>query len=181
MEALYIIGEPGVGKSTFVAHLTRGLPHEDGISPFAFRRYDNGVWELGSRVNRDYPGTDTLGMSVQPKVVEFLTGMRPEYLLAEGDRLANRKFFTALVDMGYNLTVVALYGPDVAKRQRALRGSSQDESWLKGRQTKVRRLMEVDPRWTLVVVHAGRSLAEMADLATPIVARLNEAREGVTA
>lgn len=173
MDALYVIGEPGVGKSTFVKRLTDGLPHEDGTSPFAFRRYDCGVWELGAR-RPDYPGTDALGMSVQPIVEQFLEGMKPAFLLAEGDRLANAKFFDFLLRIGYNLHVVILRGSEVAAVQRKLRGSNQDPVWLKGRQTKVARLAE---RFGGDVVAAGRPLAQMVeDVDNPVTERLAEAR-----
>lgn len=177
MDAMYVIGEPGVGKSTFVKHLTAGLPYEDGTSPFAFRRYDCGVWELGAR-RPDFPGTDALGMSVQPTVEEFLTGMRPKMLLAEGDRLGNAKFFDFLLRTGYNLHVVAIVGPEVARIQRSLRGSEQNDSWLKGRQTKVRKLMDSYPH---ALLPAGLPPQQMVDRlgGLPVIETLQEARLAV--
>lgn len=181
MEAMYIIGEPGVGKSTLTRHLTRGLPYEDTDSPFAMRRYDCGVLELGGH-RKDYPGTDTLALDVQPKVVEFLEGYESKYLLAEGDRLANAKFFDSLLAMGYNLAVVAIIGPEVAAKQRKVRDSHQNATWLKGRQTKVERLI-VEFNALVTIVDAGQRLQPtedwISDLA--VVAKLRAAREAFLA
>jgi GTPase SAR1 family protein len=178
VEALYIIGEPGVGKSTLTKHLTRGLPYEDTDSPFAMRRYDCGVLELGAH-RPGYPGTDTLAMNAQPKVATFIEGYRPEFLLAEGDRLANEKFFTSLAALGYNLSVVGLVGSDVAARQRAVRKSNQNATWLKGRQTKVNRLLDAkSTRWDVSNVAAGQRLddLEVCLMDIPVVAYLREQR-----
>lgn len=141
--ATYIIGEPGVGKSTLVGWLTEGLPYEETDSPFAFRRYDCGVTELGRR-REAFSGTDALAMDVQPKVTAYIEAVQPRLVLAEGDRLANRKFFTFLREQGYDLYVYALVGAKVAERQREQRGSQQNATWLAGRRTKIVNLIDSD-------------------------------------
>ena len=178
MDALYIIGEPGVGKSTLVEHLTRDLPFEETDSPFPMRVYDCGVTELGRR-RPEFSGTDALGMAVQPKVEAYLEGMKPGLLLAEGDRLANEKFFVALQRFGYQLHVVALIGMGAAAKRRLERGSKQDVSWLRGRQTKVRNLIE---SWATAGLDATQPVEELAAaLEDPVSHRLKLAREGVPA
>jgi len=169
MDALYIIGEPGAGKSTLVDRLTAGLGYEEAMQPFAHRRYDCGVLEIGRR-REAFAGTDALSLSVQPTVVTFIEGIRPAMLLAEGDRLANPGFFVALYDFGYRLHIYELYGPSVAAEQRAYRGSTQDATWLKSRQTKVRRLAE---RFGAIRLPAGAPLADLIDLmGDPVTGRL---------
>lgn len=137
--ALYLIGEPGVGKSTLFAELTKDLPYEEAEKPFPIRRYDCGVVELGKR-REAFSGTDAYAMNVQPEVERWLEGVRPRLVMAEGDRLANGKFFQRLVDLGYELTIYHLYGPEQAEQRRAARGSHQDPTWLKGRVSKVEKL-----------------------------------------
>lgn len=178
---MYVIGEPGVGKSTLVEFLTRSIPFETSEVPIPFRRYECGVVEIGKR-RREFSGTDALGMSIQPAVEDFLAGIGPKLVLAEGDRLGNLKFFHRAADLEYTIHVVALYGPEVARIQRGLRGSDQDPAWLKGRQSKVRRLMDANiANATVQVLPAGQKLANLeSGIDNPVMDALRKAREGVT-
>lgn len=144
MKALYVIGEPGAGKSTLIQALTDGHPCETTDSPFPMRRYDCGPLELGKRRD-DFSGTDALAMNIQPKVQQFIEGVRPALLLAEGDRLGNAAFFAFLRSVGYDLRIVYLDAEGVAVERRIARGSSQNEAWLRGRATKVKRLAMTEP------------------------------------
>lgn len=156
----YIIGEPGIGKSTLVEALTAGAPYEDLIDPFYLRRYDNGVTELGRR-REEFSGTDALPMSIQPAVEQWLTAIGPGLVLGEGDRLGNATFFQRARDLGYAITIYALTGRHTAAARRAERGSAQDPTWLKGRRTKVERLMDLEPqkaRTRVEVIDASLSL-----------------------
>lgn len=154
--ALYIIGEPGVGKSYLVAALTDPYAVlRDCAQPFRHRHYHNGVTELGGRRER-FPGTDALSMAVQPEAVAFLADPTcSDLLLAEGDRLANDSFFEALGRNGFQLHLFALIGPRVAARRRLLRGSKQSAAFIKGRQTKVNQLVD---RWGKYVTVADATL-----------------------
>jgi len=170
----YIYGEPGVGKSTLVAALTEGLEPEATDSPVPFLRYDCGVVELGRR-REDFSGTDAMSMSIQPKVVAFLKAIRPRLVLAEGDRLANAKFFNAVEALGYVVHKYQLWGLRVAAAQRAARGSKQDETWLLGRQTKVANLRRVVGG---VILPAGAPLGELVERMTdPVAMALRTAKE----
>lgn len=173
MKATYIIGEPGAGKSTLVDHLTRGLPHETAEQPFAHRYYDCGVFEIGRR-RHEFSGTDALAMNVQPEAIRFIEGIRPALLLAEGDRLANEKFFKALVAIGYELTVYVVAGSERAALQRSLRGTGQNAAWVKGRITKNARLAESR---RAILIPAGAKLSEMeALMGDPVSMALRNAR-----
>lgn len=145
MRLTYLIGEPGVGKTTLLSAITEGLPGMAVRRPFARTIYDCGVVQLGE----DRPvfgGTDTLSMSVQPKVAEWAA--MPDYqdIVGEGDRLANGKFFQVMRDLGYDLCIVHCHAPsEVAVGRRLMRAAQhtmkpQDSVWLQGRQTKVERL-----------------------------------------
>lgn len=179
-QLLYIFGEPGSGKSTLLAHLTRGAKHIDYDRPFAFRVYAERVVEVGKR-RPDFPGTDALSMSVQPTVVAFLkTG--PQLVVAEGDRLANGKFFEAAVEQGFDLKLVCLNGKEASALHRRMRGSEQDPKWVDGRRTKALNLA-MDPRWNphVLWLSAGSPLPEMeaniaADESNLVYAALKEIR-----
>jgi energy-coupling factor transporter ATP-binding protein EcfA2 len=144
---LYIVGEPGVGKSTLMRALTDGHTQHQQLSPVPHIIYGDGdATEIG--VSRGaFSGTDGLAMSIQPRIEEWLMQRPYRQLLAEGDRLANAKFFRAVRDAGYELRLVHLAGSEVAATRRASRASEmhfapQDPAWVKGRQTKVQRLSE---------------------------------------
>lgn len=147
MNVLYLIGAPASGKSTLMAHLTleaertpvpnHPVPHEQLTYPDGVRAV-----ELGIR-RPDFPGTDTLSMSINPTATATLTNNSWEgvhTLFAEGDRLANTGFLLT-AHTHHTLTVLYLHAPPALYTARAhQRGSSQSATWMKGRATKAERL-----------------------------------------
>ena len=148
----YLIGMPGTGKTTLIRSVLEGIPYmqcKDGL--VSYIRYPAGA-ELGVIRGGGFSGTDGLAMDVMPHAIGWLWQSSFKYLLAEGDRLASDKFFRSVQSAGYKLTVALLDLPlaDVLERGKA-RGSNQDKQWLKGRVTKVGKLISkwVDPLWIL--------------------------------
>ena len=154
----YIIGIPGSGKSTAVERaLKDDKIVQEASNSIPYIEYASGLLQIG-RNRETYPGTDVLSYNAQPKVVEWLATI-PEYthVLAEGDRLANGKFFNALLDGGWNLKIIHLYCPPKVAIQRCVdRGSDFTTSWYRGRITKVDNLvadfidhvyLTLDSRW----------------------------------
>jgi len=160
---LYILGEPGIGKSALMAELTAHLAPLPQASPMAHILWleagEPQFAELGARRANGFSGTDALPMGIQPKAVEWMQQRPYRSILAEGDRLANDGFFTAVERAGYELTVVYMHGTVAAERRRA-RGSRQNESWVRGRITKTQGLAERWPGPHLWV--DGKSSAELA-------------------
>lgn len=143
---LYLIGQPGAGKTTVVRKLLENVPAPQRFA-FGEQWFDTRSSMLGF-MREQFGGTDALGMNVQPKVEAWLTRHRGFmlYVFGEGDRLGNDKFFTFLKAQQFEYTVAYLDTPDeVAAERRRARGSTQSEAWVKGRQTKARRLAD---KWT---------------------------------
>lgn len=146
---LYIAGPPGVGKSTLARELTVGwdkmvhpndhVPHVSLRHPASGRRI--GV-ELG--VPRpEFPGTDSLSMSIGPRALAWLTQDRIPFALGEGARLATRPFLGGLVASGVRLTFVSLSAPqDLLDLRWQERGAKQHTGWRKGAFTRAERMYE---------------------------------------
>lgn len=150
---VYIIGEPGTGKSTLFKRAAQSMglsiPSEPSKMGLVTYYELERLVALGSySVDRGgYGGTDALPMNVMPAALKFLefTSQRwPEkHLFAEGDRLATAKFFQEAELMGYELKVFCLKA-----NQRTLdnrydeRKSNQSRSFLKSRRTKCNGLVK---------------------------------------
>ncbi len=138
-QLLYLIGQPGSGKTTLLQAALAGLDCFLAPRPFAHIVYAHGV-QIGA-MRDTFGGTDALPLNVQPVVTDWLKTCPYDTILAEGDRLANARFFEAVRAMGWVLTVAYLWTPDdMAAWRRQQRGSAQNPAWVKGRITKVRRL-----------------------------------------
>jgi ABC-type dipeptide/oligopeptide/nickel transport system ATPase component len=151
---LYIVGEPASGKSTVVEAMTAGIPANEveyGLLRWRTLETEPKVIELGMR--RDsFSGTDALAMNVQPDMVRWLANGPGSHVLAEGDRLANLKFFIALKDAGWRFHVACVEASPLTLAQRRnsraflLGVPEQSDTWVKGRQTKLRNLMYALPK-----------------------------------
>lgn len=158
MSLLYLIGEPGVGKSSVMAALLAQEEADPGHRPWHYRRplahtlYPNAM-HIGNPTpkNPAHPGTDTLSMSALPVACEWLPTLDPNMrIYAEGDRLAHPRLWSAMQAAGHNVQVVMLEGP--AAERRAGRGTRQNETWLAGRATRVRNLAA---EWPVIRIDTG--------------------------
>lgn len=168
---LYLIGEPGTGKSTLMADLTAGLarlpveaeanaPARDWLLTDAARLSSIVAVELGRR-RGSFSGTDALPQAAILPAVAYLRGGRAaeetSLLLAEGARLANRRFLRACTDSGWQVILAHLVNPAAAAARRAARAAAlgvplQNPSWVKGRRTASANLAREAPGWGVQVV-----------------------------
>jgi hypothetical protein len=180
---VYLSGEPGVGKSTLMAAATAGfdrtpLPAADTapardllrtVAPGELTPRVVAV-ELGRR--RDtFSGTDALPQNAVTAAVHYLrsgwAARETPLLLAEGARLACRRFLSAAVDAGWDVTLLHLHGPALAAARRARRALAlgvpeQNPAWVKGRRTAADNLARDAPTWGVHVmaVDAARLAAD---------------------
>lgn len=149
---VYLVGEPGVGKSTAVAAATDGydrlvvdeqprrelLVGPDGVVAAV---------ELGARRGRHpsgYPGTDALPMNTITRVEQWLlsgeAAAEAPVVLGEGARLGIRRFVDAALGADWHVDLVHLVDPVVAYARRLGRGSQQSPAWTKGAATRAARI-----------------------------------------
>jgi P-loop Nucleotide Kinase3 len=175
LHLLYVVGEPGVGKSTAVdlltAHLGRtvvnGQPKREHL-------HDGShcvAVELGARLGKHpegFPGTDAMSMStildVEPWLRDGHAAFETPLVLGEGARLANGRFIRAAVDGGFRVTVVWLRDGQGAEERRAARGSNQKDAWVRGQATKSRKFYELAGRWGGNVAAVGMHAASTEDV-----------------
>lgn len=146
MDLIYMIGAPGIGKSTLMRELTKNcdryeVPGKPAYDALLKEGKIAGV-ELGRR-RENFSGTDALPMDAHPRALEWIGQAPFPLVLAEGQRLGTLAFFRAAHESGYNVHVLALDSPpEVSARRRAQRGSSQSESWVKGATTRAAHLLQ---------------------------------------
>lgn len=151
---LYLMGVPGSGKTTLLNTALGDVPAQvmkwpAGDPTPAFTAYPGGA-QIGY-AEGVFGGTDRLAMNIQPRVLDWMQVTPHTRLVAEGDRLCNGAFFSAVIQMGWRLSVVWLNTPlDIAAARRDSRGTRQNRSWVAGRITKIGRLQSwVDAGWIL--------------------------------
>jgi GTPase SAR1 family protein len=159
---LYVIGEPGVGKTTLLRRALAGSEPEIIEQPVPHTRYPGGLVAIG-RERGTFSGTDALCMSIQPRALEWLNTLDAPAVIAEGDRLGNAKFIEAARAQGWTVTIALITAPEeVIIERRAERGSNQNPSWLEGRRTKVNNLwwQYGTPQWRILNVGDPEEVAE---------------------
>jgi hypothetical protein len=89
-----------------------------------------------------FSGTDRMSMAVQPEAVKFLAYL-PEnaIVLFEGDRLFNNSFLEHCSE-NYDTKIIYLKtSKDVRTERYKDRGSNQNETWLRGRESKINNIL----------------------------------------
>jgi hypothetical protein len=153
LKVIFLLGEPGVGKSTLMEQVMNYLGDSNllKIKTLKYHEFKEAktivLGQYGD--GQSFPGTDRLSMSVQPIASKVLTKWSKDddrkgwTILIEGDRLGNQSFIGAIQSLPVKLKIFALVASDEIKEFRHKdRGDTQNDVWLKGRLTKVKNLLE---------------------------------------
>jgi gluconate kinase len=142
MKLVYLIGLPGCGKSTVMKEFMSrydGWKQERPIDLLDSHVSGNirvlGKYEEGET----FSGTDRLSMAVSPKAVEWASTNPDEFVVGEGDRLNNKKFFESVTD----LCIIHLSVTDLERQRRyEERGSDQSAKFIQTVRTKCSNIIE---------------------------------------
>jgi broad-specificity NMP kinase len=143
---LAVAGQPGTGKTTlfrrFIAqHQWAVVEPKKTLNGLYCAELD--LYILGKYAEGEvFSGTDKLSMSVQPMADAFVKETQSNVLF-EGDRLTNGKFYDALLSLpDTEVNFLILSAKDATLKARyAERGSDQSETFLRGRETKIAKIL----------------------------------------
>jgi dephospho-CoA kinase len=129
-------GEPASGKTTLLKRIRKNFPNltqfKSGLVRGEYCPY-NKVYFVGVFDDTMFEGTDKLSLSVQPSFIEFVRNTPDAKIVYEGDRLFNASVFEQLRSVIFILEL----SPSIHKARHAQRGHEQNETFLKGRKTKI--------------------------------------------
>lgn len=143
-KVLWLLGEPGVGKTTLVRELTKGM---------TFSFVENPKWTLagegfalaGHYKGGTFDGADAVPYNgVEAALSYWEQNLRDKYpvTILDGDRFSHdgaRQFFSPLSS---TFAVLLTAPSEVVSARRQERGSNQSASWVAGRKTKSARFFE---------------------------------------
>jgi hypothetical protein len=145
MKVIAIGGEPGSGKTTLMKRVVEHYNMQPKYDEYKLVPYlqNQNIYVLGKYEEAQvFAGTDRMSMAVQPEAIKFLATL-PEnsIVLYEGDRLFTASFLENCVNK-YDTRIVYLSTEKTVRQERYKeRGSSQDETWLRGRESKIANIL----------------------------------------
>jgi GTPase SAR1 family protein len=168
MKTIYLIGQPGAGKTTLTEAFTNNWVETDKIDePIKHRLHKtpNGLAISLGWIRPTFGGTDTLGNTAIVAIEPWLPTVNVDIVYGEGDRLANARFFNLAKSLGEFHLFYLNTEPHIAKARRdarnAITGKVQNESWVKGRATKHANLAG---EFNAIEIPSGLSPQEGAEL-----------------
>lgn len=173
MDTIYLIGQPGSGKTTLTKELQKDWAKVNMYDkPFKYQEYEapnlGKVYSLGWD-KEHFSGTDTLGNTVITRMPEFYKDAAQDgaAIYGEGDRLASRTYFDLAKSYG-RLYLFYLNTDDATAATRrearsAETGKTQNPIWAKGRATKHRNLAK---EYGAIALPGGIASSEITKIMT---------------
>lgn len=162
---LWIVGEPGLGKSSLVRALLpaaeRGLVEKPKWTVA-------GRWcAAGHYTGGKFDGADTIPYNGAAAALDFWAAALGDktVTILDGDRFSNASSVAQVHRLapGARLRCVHLKGPPgLAAARRAQRGTAQNETWLRGRVTKAANFAASFPADRRLVLDAALTSEEIA-------------------
>lgn len=164
-----VIGQSASGKTTFVKKMflkdeeltleTEPIKHttiEGGDMPSICLLGD---YTCGKRCL----GTDTLSMSILPKLIDFIKGAKDDFghFIVEGDRIANEKFFRFAASLSVPVTLYVFSCTlQESINRRVKTGSNPSETFVKTTITKTSRMAALGRKLGWEVIRKSTSEAK---------------------
>ena len=148
--ALWVVGEPGLGKTTLVRKLLE--PERS----WGLYLNEKPKWTISGRVcaagwysNQKFDGADTVPYNgVDPAISYWAKHLEPkaDLTIFDGDRFSHFGAVDRIALAVPRVAVAFLEAPGrVGRTRRLQRGSTQSLAWIKGRITKARRFYDGFP------------------------------------
>lgn len=144
---LWIVSEPGVGKTTVARAFLESLGDRAGeiANPkwTGFGAAAAAGWWRGEK----FDGADTLAISQIKPAMSYWRDELKHVAIAvlDGDKLANAGALSVALEASARVVCFLLAGEAEAAERRVARGTAQNPSWVKGQQTKARRFHDSFP------------------------------------
>lgn len=145
---LWIVGEPGIGKTTIARMLLESHWRRDLeiISP-KWTGFGPDMCAAGWWRGEKFDGADTLPISqIKLALPYWRDHMSHRVAVIDGDKLSNSGAVQVANEMGARMACVLLTGVSEAIDRRLVRGTAQNEKWIDGRRTKARNFHHRFPR-----------------------------------
>ena len=147
MKIKYYIGQPGVGKTTLVRQIIETLGTGEVVKEglVIYHKFpETKTIVLGLYDDSVFSGTDRTSKGVGPKFRAWLEKAQTEYydwtIIGEGERLSNNPNLDAMFAAGDMELILVTVSDDELERRRAARNNTQNQTWMKGMNTRISNL-----------------------------------------
>jgi hypothetical protein len=146
--ALWVVGEPGVGKTTLVREVLGRAGAERHLIARPKWTTVGGLVAAGHYTGAAFDGADTVPYNGARAALDFWKQMllnKATGTIFDGDRFSNVAVREYIGDKAIQRCILMTGSPGFVQSRRDARGSKQDPTWLRGRATKALRFFQAFP------------------------------------